>query len=143
MGEMTIGAAAKAAGVGIETIRFYERKGLIAQPLKPERGYRTYPAEVIDRVRFIREAQSLGFSLREAAELLALQADPAADSGEVRRRAAAKIEEIAGKLARLEIIRGALGALLAACPGSGPLGECSIMTAMLGDGAGRPSPGKE
>ncbi len=147
MGDMTIGAAAKAAGVGIETIRFYERRGLIPQPLKPERGYRTYPAEVIGRVRFIREAQSLGFSLREAAELLALQADPAADSGEVRQRAAAKIEEIGGKIARLARIRGALDTLLAACPGSGPLGECSIMTAMLGDGAatgaGWPSPVKE
>ena len=145
MGDMTIGAAAKAAGVGIETIRFYERRGLIPQPLKPERGYRTYPAEVIGRVRFIREAQSLGFSLREAAELLALQADPAADSGEVRQRAAAKIEEIGGKIARLARIRGALDALVAACPGSGPLGECSIMTAMLGTGPApeevdRPSP---
>ncbi|MCZ6860404.1 MAG: MerR family transcriptional regulator [Alphaproteobacteria bacterium] len=134
MGDMTIGAAAKAAGVGIETIRFYERRGLIPQPIKPERGYRTYPAEVIGRVRFIREAQSLGFSLREAAELLALQADPAADSGEVRERAAAKIGEIGEKIARLERIRGALGALIAACPGSGPLGDCSIMMAMLGDG---------
>ena len=76
-----------------------------------------------------------------SAELLALQADPAADSGEVRRRATGKIGEIGEKIVRLERIRGALGALIAACPGSGPLGECSIMTAMLGDGL--PLPGKE
>ncbi len=134
MGDMTIGAAAKAAGVGVETIRFYERKGLIHQPPRPERGFRIYSGETAGRVRFIREAQRLGFSLREVAELLALQADPAADSGEVRERAAAKIGEIGEKIARLERIRGALGALIAACPGSGPLGDCSIMMAMLGDG---------
>jgi MerR family transcriptional regulator, copper efflux regulator len=94
-------------------------------------------------VRFIREAQSLGFSLREAAELLALQADPAADARAVRQRAAAKIEEVGEKIARLERICGALDALVASCPGSGPLGDCSIMTAMLGDGAGLPSSAKE
>ena len=134
MGEMTIGAAAKAAGVGVETIRFYERKGLIRQPPKPERGYRVYSGETTGRVRFIRQAQRLGFSLAEVTELLALQADPAADQAEVRRRATAKIAEIGGKIAHLERIRGALDELVVACPGSGPLGECSIMTAMLGTG---------
>ena len=87
------------------------------------------------------KAGLLLFNSGQIIPLLALQADAAADSGEVRERAAAKIGEIAEKIARLERIRGALGALLEACPGSGPLGECSIMTAMLGDGL--PSSGKE
>ena len=91
-----------------------------------------------ESVRVVQEALVTNcgelFSLREVAELLALQADPAADSGEVRERAKAKIGQIGEKIDRLERIRGALGALIAACPGSGPLGDCSIMMAMLGDG---------
>ena len=77
MNGMTIGKAAREAGVGVETIRFYERKGLIDQPLRPrEGGFRIYPDHAVHRVRFIRKAQELGFSLSEVEDLLALRADP-------------------------------------------------------------------
>ncbi len=77
MNRMTIGEAARRAGVGVETIRFYERRKLISQPPKPSGGgYRSYPEETVDRIRFVRQAQELGFSLREIVDLLSLRADP-------------------------------------------------------------------
>ncbi len=144
----TIGRAARGAGVGVETVRFYERQGLIEQPLKPlSGGFRHYPAETVERIRFIRQAQEIGFSLREIGDLLSLRADPSADCSGVRERAAAKLEEVNRKIARLEKIRGALVELIAACPGSGALRRCSIMEALegAGDGAsdgGRPGAGR-
>ena len=133
MSTMTIGKAARAAGVGIETIRFYERNGLIEQPPKPAGGgFRVYPAETVRRVRFIRQGQELGFSLRQIGELLSLKADPATDCSDVRRRAQAKLEEVDEKLARLTGIRAALEELIAACPGRGALRACSIMGALDG-----------
>ena len=128
---MTIGRAARQAGVGVETIRFYERKGLIDQPPKPlDASFRVYPAETVGRIRFIREAQEIGFSLREIDELLSLRADPAADSADVRRRAIAKRDEVERKIAHLQRIHGALEELIAACPGRGAVRECSIMEAL-------------
>ncbi|MFD1379705.1 MerR family transcriptional regulator [Fodinicurvata halophila] len=76
MANLTIGRAAKAAGVRVATIRFYERRGLIAQPPKPESGYRTYPPDTMARIHFIRQAQEIGFSLAEVADLLSLRAAP-------------------------------------------------------------------
>jgi len=131
MENMTIGTVARQAGVGVETIRFYERRGLIRQPAKaPGAGQRRYAPETVGRVRFIRQAQHLGFVLREIEELLSLQANPAADCSDVRGRALAKIEEVNMRIAQLAEIRGALVRLLAACPGSGALGACSILEAM-------------
>ena len=131
MTELTISKAARAAGVGIETIRFYERNGLIEQPPKPAfGGFRVYPAETVRRVRFIRQGQDLGFSLREIRELLSLRSDPAADCSDVRERATAKREEVERKIAQLERIRGALEELIAACPGRGALRACSIVEAI-------------
>ncbi len=128
MGGMTIGKAAREAGVGVETIRFYERRGLIDQPPKPlDSGYRTYPEETVERVRFIRQAQELGFALREIHELLSLRAAPDADAADVRARATAKLGEVERKIAQLERIRAALAQLIAACPGGGALRTCSIM----------------
>ncbi len=130
----TIGKAACKAGVGVETIRFYERRGLIEQPLKPRYGgFRVYPEETVHRIRFIRQAQELGFSLREIDDLMSLRADPAADSGDVRERARAKVTEVNRKIVELERIRSALEALIAACPGGGALRACSIMDAFEGD----------
>ncbi len=127
----TIGKAAYRAGVGVETIRFYERKGLIEQPPKPRgAGFRAYPIETVHRIRFIRQAQELGFSLREIQDLLSLRADPESDSGEVRERAAAKLAEVNRKITELERIRAALETLIAACPGGGALRSCSIMESL-------------
>ena len=132
MNELIIGKAATAAGVGVETIRFYERKGLIEQPPKPlDTGFRIYPEETVQRIRFIRQAQEIGFSLREIDELLSLRADPAADCAHVRERAAAKLEEVERKIEQLGRIRSALNELIAACPGRGALRECSIMASLI------------
>ena len=132
MNNLTIGKAATAAGVGVETVRFYERKGLIEQPPKPlDTGFRLYPEETVQRVRFIRQAQEIGFSLREIEELLSLRADPTADCSHVRERAAAKLEEVDRKMGQLGRIRTALNELIAACPGRGALRACSIMESLV------------
>lgn len=130
---MTISRAAERAGVGVETIRFYERRGLIEQPARPRSGgYRFYDDEVVERIRFIRQAQELGFSLREIEELLSLRADPGADCGDVRTQAVAKREEVDRKIAHLQHIRAALNELIATCPGGGALCACTIIDAMAG-----------
>jgi MerR family mercuric resistance operon transcriptional regulator len=132
MNELIIGKAAVAAGVGVETIRFYERKGLIDQPPKPlDAGFRVYPEETVQRIRFIRQAQEIGFSLSEIDELLSLRADPTADCAHVRERASAKLEEVDRKIEQLGRIRSALNELIAACPGRGALRECSIMASLI------------
>lgn len=129
----TISNAARKAGVGVETIRFYERKGLIEQPPKPSSGgYRLYPADTIERVKFIRQGQELGFSLREIHELLSLRADPSSDCGDVRERAQRKLEEINDKVTQLLRIEEGLKQVIAACPGKGALRACSIMDALAG-----------
>jgi MerR family copper efflux transcriptional regulator len=128
---MKISTVAKQAGVGVETIRFYERKALITQPPKPsDGGFRRYPAATVERVRFIRQAQSLGFSLKEIGELLALKAEPSADCGDIRARALAKRQAVDRKIEQLAHIRAALDTLIAACPGRGALWSCSILGAL-------------
>ncbi len=145
MQTMTISHAARQAEVGSETIRFYERRGLIEQPPKPVgAGFRVYPEETVQRIRFIRQAQEIGFSLREIDELLSLRADPAADSSDVRERAIDKRNEVEQKIAHLRQIHAALEELISACPGKGALRQCSIMEALVsastGDvGGGRPN----
>jgi Hg(II)-responsive transcriptional regulator len=130
---MTISRAAERAGVGVETIRFYGRRGLIEQPARPRSGgYRIYDDEVVERIRFIRQAQELGFSLREIEQLLSLRADTGADCGDVRTQAVSKREEVDRKIAQLRHIRSALDALIASCPGGGALRACTIIDAMAG-----------
>ena len=97
----TIAGIARRAGVGVETVRFYERQGLIAQPPRGVSGYRRYPEETVARLRFIRRAKALGFSLREIRELLSLRVDPMGRSGEVKARAQAKIADIEEKIRAL------------------------------------------
>ena len=138
MEAMTISKAARNAGVGVETIRFYERKGLIDQPRKPlDAGFRVYPEETVQRIRFIRQAQAIGFSLHEINELLSLRADPAADCSNVRERASVKLAEVNRKITRLEDIRDALQDLIAACPGRGALRVCSIIETLAASDDGR------
>ena len=133
MKTMTISKIAKAAGVGVETVRFYERKGLVDQPTKPPSGgFRVYPAEAAERIRFIRQAQELGFSLREIKELLSLRTDPATDCADVRERAQTKLDEVTRKIALMKGIQTALEKLIAACPGQGALQLCSIIEAIEG-----------
>src|SRR5947209_4627794 len=117
---LTIGQLATRAGVGVETIRFYEREGLLAEPERLASGYRQYPPEAVDRVRFIRRAQRLGFTLKDAKELLNLRDDPDASRADVRERAVAKLADIEARIRELEGMRADLGRLVAACDGGGP-----------------------
>ena len=127
---MTIGKVATRTGVGIETIRFYERQGLIAEPARRPSGYRDYPPDVIERVRFIKKAKELGFSLREIAELLFLRVDNDRTCADVYDRATAKIGEIEEKIGHLEQMKNAMAALASSCTGEGPTGECPFLEAL-------------
>src|SRR5919106_6046 len=98
MGGMTIGQVAKHAGVGVETVRFYERRGLLDAPPRRASGYRQYSPDVVRRIQFIKRAKDLGFSLREICELLSLRVDPDTTCDEVKQRAEAKIADIKTKL---------------------------------------------
>lgn len=140
MTELTIGRVAERAGVGVETVRFYEREGLIDQPARPRSGYRTYPERVISELRFIRRSQELGFSLREVDELMSLRLDPEANSADVKVRAEAKISEIEEKIADLQRMRDALRQLTAACDGNRPVEECPILEALDTEGNHLPAP---
>jgi MerR family mercuric resistance operon transcriptional regulator len=124
---LTTGQLAKKAEVNIETIRYYERKGLIPKPHRRDSGYRQYPEEMITRILFIKHAKTLGFSLKEIKELLSLKHDPKTPCSEVRNRAQSKIEDIDGKIRTLQKMKKALSKLTKSCTGSGPAKECPIL----------------
>lgn len=130
MTTMTIGAVARRAGVGIETVRFYEREGLLAPPDRSESGYRHYTGDVVGRLRFIRRAKGLGFTLKEIRELLALRIDDTATRADVRQRAQAKVADIEAKIRDLQQMKEALLKLTATCRGHGPASACPILAAL-------------
>jgi MerR family copper efflux transcriptional regulator len=130
MGPLTIGALAIRAGVGVATVRFYERRGLVRRPARPRAGYRSYPEEAVGRIRFIRNAQALGFTLQEVKELLALRVTAGTSCAAVRSRAAAKRADVKRRLADLERIGMALDKLIAVCPGRGAVADCTILEAL-------------
>ncbi len=127
---LTTGRLAKRTGVGIETIRYYERMGLLPAPARSGSGYRRFPADAVDRLRFIRQAKGLGFSLQEIQDLLSLRIDPEASCAEVRRRAEAKIGEIRKRVRGLQRMSAALERLAEACEGRGPTFACPILEAL-------------
>ena len=124
---LRIGELASAAGVGVETIRYYERRGLLAQPPRRGSGYRQYPRHAVQRVRFIRRAQALGFTLREIEELLALRVDDERSCADVRALARTKLEDIERRVAELQQMGQALERVAARCRGRGPTSECPIL----------------
>ena len=131
MKALTIGKVANRAGIGIETVRFYEREGLIAEPPRDESsGYRRYPEDTVARLRFVKKAKELGFSLKEIGELLSLKARPSGSCADVRSRATDKIEDIDQKIAVLQAMRKALTGLVEECSGNGPRSECPILNAL-------------
>jgi MerR family copper efflux transcriptional regulator len=134
MKPLTIGQVAQKAGVGVETVRFYERQGLLEEPARKESGYRQYPEDVVARLRFIKRAKELGFSLKEIKELLALRVDPATTCREVKKQAQAKIADVAGKIRSLLRMKEALVELTRACRGRGPTSECPILDALEKEG---------
>jgi Cu(I)-responsive transcriptional regulator len=127
---MKIGEVAKAAGIGIDAVRFYEREGLIPAPARRPSGYREYTPDVVVSLRFIKRAKELGFSLKEISELLRLEASDAATAADVRERAEAKLEDLEERIRALQKMRRALRKLVESCPGQGPLSSCSILRAL-------------
>jgi MerR family copper efflux transcriptional regulator len=130
MERLTIGQLAELAQVPIETLRYYERQGLIAPPPRSVSNYRLYPEDAVRQVRFIKRAQALGFSLKDIKELCSILATPEARCSEIRQRAAAKIEAIEGKIDSLTAMKSALSKLVNECPGEGSLAECPILESL-------------
>lgn len=129
MAAMTIGGLARAGGVGVETVRYYQRRGLLAEPARcaNTRGVRRYAPGDLQRLRFIRTAQAAGFTLEQISELLRL--DPGADRARVRALAREQIAELTRRIADLEAARGWLGELEAECAAGGD-GPCPILGAL-------------
>lgn len=128
----TIGELAAASGVSVETVRFYEREKLLAQPSKPSRGYRRYSAETLRQLEFIRRAKLVGFTLDEIRELLALRARPGGPCKSVRERALAKRDAIDAKIVELQQLRRAVEELVSVCTGAVAIEQCSIIGALDG-----------
>ncbi len=127
---LTIGKVARESGLGIETIRFYEREKLIAAPPRSDSGYRQYPENTITRIHFIKRSKALGFTLREIRELLALSEDIKSDCEIFKDIALEKMEEIEQKIRYLKRMRNALKKLSVACPGNVSHRQCPILNAL-------------
>ena len=130
---LTIGQLARKAEINLETVRYYERRGLLPKPPRTASGYRLFPVEAAQRLRFIRRAQELGFSLAEIRELLSLRLSPRASSSEIRKRAQAKISDIENKIKSLESMRKSLRKLAASCDGCRPVSQCLILESLAGE----------
>jgi MerR family mercuric resistance operon transcriptional regulator len=136
MDGMTRSAVAERAKVHPETVRYYERRGLIPDPPRSGAGYRLYDESYVDRLQFIRRAQELGFTLEEIKGLLELRVDDEAACQDVKARAEAKIEDVEAKLQDLQRIRDALVTLAGACAdGVSPTSACPILDALENEGA--------
>jgi MerR family copper efflux transcriptional regulator len=121
------------ATVTIEAVRFYEKEGLIEKPPRSPSGYRQYPDEAVTRIRFIKRAQHLGFSLPEIRELLTLRIDPQTTAADIRQRAEHKIIEIEGKIQTLQAMKQALVKITNDCHGDGPTALCPILASLETD----------
>ena len=126
---LTIGAVARHAAVGVDTVRYYEREGLLPAPRWRESGYRDYDRATVARLKFIRRAKSLGFTLDEIRGLLALSADHERGVRGVKQRAEAKLAEIEQRIAEMQRMRRGLKKLVAECPGHGDPRTCPILGA--------------
>ena len=125
---------AKETGGNLGTVRYYERRGLLPKPPRSASGYRLFPADATRRLRFIRRAQELGFSLREIRELSVLRVSPRANSADIRARAEAKNADIQAKLRTLESMKETLRKLTKSCAGRGPTTECPILESLDEEG---------
>jgi MerR family transcriptional regulator, copper efflux regulator len=131
MESIGIGALAKRAGVGIDTVRYYERSGLLLPRTRLASGYRRYSPAEVARLRFIRRAQGLGFTLKEVRELLALSRRR--DVAQVKRAAQAKLRDVEQRIASLQQVRRGLVSLIETCPGHGRAEDCPILKALGGE----------
>lgn len=131
---LTIGELAARAGVPTTTIRYYERKGVIAKVPRTPAGYRQYRPETAERLRFVKRAQELGFSLEEVQELLDLRLDDPAACEAVAERTREKIDRVRGKIWELKRREAVLVRLVASCQARAPSGECPMLETLTGDG---------
>lgn len=127
---MRIGEVAAQAGVNVETLRYYERRGLLGAPLRLPSGYREYAAETVAVIRFVKRAQELGFTLDEVDELLKLRSDKEGRCADVRAAASTKIDDIDSKLRHLRAMKHALAVLVRSCAKEGAARHCPILEAL-------------
>lgn len=127
---MGIGAIARQAAVSIDTVRYYEKNGLLHPAARAPSGYRRYEAIQLSRLRFIRRAQQLGFTLKDIRELLGISAQR--DVARVRRAAERKLVEVEERIAALQAIQRGLSEMIAQCPGHGRAADCPILKALGG-----------
>ena len=135
MNDMTIGRAANAAGVKIDTIRYYEREGLLPEPERRASGYRSYGEGALAQLRFIRRAKGLGFTLDEIRELLVLSADRQRGVKAVKRRAEERLAALDLRIVELQRVRDGLAQLVESCPGHGAPEQCPILRALTDEEA--------
>ena len=121
---------ARQGSVNVETVRYYEKHGLLPKPPRTASGYRKFSADYVTRLRFIRYAQELGFTLKEVKELLAIRVKPGSSCADVRHKAEAKIADVVERIRQLQAIRKALFQLTVTCAGKGPVTNCSILEAL-------------
>lgn len=124
---MKIGSVAEAAGVEVSTVRYYERRGLLAEPPRTSSGYRQYDETVVDRIRFVRQAQDLGFTLEEIEELLALRVEDSSSCGVVEEATRAKLRSVDAKIRELRRLRGVLARLVRSCEAKESTEECPVL----------------
>jgi len=129
MTTVSIGKLAKSANVGISTIHFYEKHGLMPKAARRASGYRQYQVDDVRRLHFIRRAKELGFSLQEIGELLALKAHPTRGVAKVKSVAQKKLHDVDNKIAELQRLRVVLASLIEECPGHGEMEHCPILRA--------------
>ena len=130
---LTIGVVAKRVGVAIDTIRFYEREGLLPEPARRASGYRSYGDGTIAQLRFIRRAKQLGFTLEEIRELLTLSTDRQRGVKAVKKRAQERLAAIDQRIVDLQRVRDGLAQLVESCPGHGAPEHCPILQALIGE----------
>jgi MerR family copper efflux transcriptional regulator len=128
---MQIGQLARQAGVPVDTVRYYERRGLLSEPMRRPSGYREYAPTDVATLRFIRRSKALGFTLEETRELLRLSSARDADRGEIRALAAQRLADVEARLRELQSVRDTLAGLVTACSGHGPVAGCPIVERVL------------
>jgi Hg(II)-responsive transcriptional regulator len=138
-GTMTVGTVAKEAEVNIDTIRYYERQGLLPKPSRTRSGYRTFSESTVRRLRFIKNAQALGFTLSEIKQLFTLRIRVGSTCTDVRNRAESKQADIEQKIRSLQAMKRALQQLVSACTTHGPASECSFFENLDRQGNQKPN----
>lgn len=130
MDSLTISQVAKRGGVNIQTIRYYERQGLLAPTSRTDARYRIFSSESVRRIRFIKRAQELGFSLKEIKDLLSLRIEAHTTQADIRKRTQAKIVDVEQKIRHLQAIHASLLRMAEDCSGCGSLKDCPILESL-------------